>query len=145
MPRKKGNARKVGFFLEEDIIKRIDDLANFEGMGKSDFIELIVTRWDEGINPELKLNSLFKERDNIDSKMKENQFKIKDMTSQITLFNDIKRQKNQRKPQAIKIIGDLLFKNKFEQAEKVSKFWQRETGIPSFQLLIEAKEKTKDL
>ncbi len=142
---KSKDSEKIGFHLDKNIIERIRYLANFEKMGQSEFIELVITRWDEGINPESKLNSLFKERDDIDYQMKENQVKIKDMTSQIVLHNKMKQQKNQRKPEALKLIGNLLLRNDFDEAERISRVWQRETGIPAFQLLVEAKEKTEGL
>jgi len=130
---------KVGFNLDPEINKRIGELADFENISKSHFIELIVSRWDEGINPQIKLNALFKKRDFADAKLSEIDSSIKQLTTQISSWDIIKREKAKKKPDAIEILKRLLKEGNIDGAEKAARFWQTQTGFSSFELLVEAK------
>lgn len=131
---------KVNFNLDPEINERISDLSAFEGVTRSNFIELLVSRWDEGINPQTKLNALFKERELADAKLSEVDSKIKQLSTQISAFEAVKREKSKKKPEAIRILSGLLERGNIVEAEKAAKFWQTQTGFSSFELLIEAKD-----
>ena len=135
------DAKKVNLFIDKQINQRLDELARFEGMGKSAFVEMLILRWDEGINPESKLNSLFKKREETNSELNKIDSDIKKISDQITIFNTIKMQKNKKKPEAITVIEKLLVAGEYQRAEEVSKFWQKQTGISAFELFMEAKQK----
>lgn len=131
---------KVNFNLDPEIKEKIEELSKFEGVSQSNFIEVLVSRWDEGINPQSKLNTLFKERDLIVSNLNQVENQIKNLTNQISAWNITKKEKAKRIPEALKILSRLISINDIEQAEKVAKFWQTRTGVSSFELLIKAKE-----
>ena len=65
--------------------------------------------------------------------------KIKEVSDQLVIFNSWKSQKVKKKVDAIKILERVLLKNDPDESQKISKFWQKKTGIPAFELLVEAK------
>ncbi len=134
---------KTNFNLDPEIKNRIGELADFENISKSNFIELLVSRWDEGINPQIKLNELFKERDFANAKLSEIDSKIKQLTVQISSWDLIKREKLKKKPEAIKILSKFLESGNINGAERAARFWQTQTGFSSFELLLEAKNNTE--
>ncbi len=145
MGRTKGKETKpLNFRIDCDIADRFNDLANFEEMTKSAFLELLILRWDEGINPEAKLNSLLNERREVDNQLGGVERRIKEVSNQITFNSDLKRQKIRRKPEALEIIKRHLVNQNFTQAEKIAKFWQKQTGVSSIELLMEASDQIKD-
>ena len=131
---------KTNFNLEKDIVERLRALAKFEGTNQSNFIEMLVSRWDEGVNPEAKLNKLLKERDDKDLELKRIDKEIKVVSDQIIIFNDLRRQKLRRKPEALGIIQTKLLNEDIAGAEQVAKVWQTNTGVSAFDLLMEAKD-----
>ena len=141
MGRKKGNPTKpLNFRIDVDIADRLKELAQFENLTQSAFMELMILRWDEGINPETKLNSLLNERREANNILNVVDGKIKEASDQVTFFNDMKRQKIRRKPEALEIIVKHLKNQDLQAAERISRFWQRETGISSLELLMEARD-----
>lgn len=141
MGRHKGNKTKpVNFRLDVDIVQRLKELSKFECLTQSAFIELMILRWDEGLNPEIKLNTLINERKIADQKLHAIDRKINMTSEQITFFNDLKRQKLRKRPQAIELIKRHLEDQNFKEAERISRFWQKETGVSSIDLLMEARD-----
>ena len=49
-----------------------------------------------------------------------------------------------RKPEALEIIKRNLKNLDLKEAEKISRYWQKETGISSLELLMEARDQIKD-
>lgn len=137
--KKERETRKANFNLSPETIERIEELSKFENTTKSSFIEMLVVRWDEGINPQSKLNSLFKKRELVGSELASVDSEIKKLTTEISSWEASKRDKARKKPEAIRILKGLLKNNEVVQAEKVSRFWQAQTGIPSFELLMDAR------
>ncbi|MFW9873014.1 MAG: hypothetical protein ACFFG0_07945 [Candidatus Thorarchaeota archaeon] len=133
-------AIKVNLNIDREIDARLEELSKFEGVTKSNFVEMLVTRWDEGINPESKLNNLIKSKEKLMVDVNKIENEIKEVGGHIMIFNKIKREKASRKPEAIQILKNLFLKGEYEQAEKVAKFWQIKTGISALTLLMEAKE-----
>ena len=140
MPRnKERNWIKVNLSLDPAINEKIKELSKFEGVNKSEFVEMLVTQWDSGINPEIKLNELLNERKVIMGKVNQLDIKIKEVSDQLIIFNEWKHQKSKKKEDAVKILEGALLKNDPDEAQRISKFWQKKTGIPAFELLVEAK------
>ena len=135
---------KVNFNLDRELVKRMKELAEFEGLTQSNFIEILILKWDEGINPESKLNTLLQNRNLKDVELSKIDIDIKKVSDQITLFNDLKRQKLRKKPEALKIIEQRLLNDDMVGAERVARSWQKNTGIPAFELLLEASNNIKD-
>lgn len=135
---------KVNFNIDREIVQRMKELTEFEGLTQSNFMEMLILRWDEGINPESKLNTLFQKRNLKDAELKKIDMDIEKVSSQITLFNDLKRQKLRKKPEALKIIEEKLLNDDPIDAERIAKLWQKNTGIPAFELLLEASNNVKD-
>ena len=131
---------KVNFSLDKEIVKRLKDLASFEKLTYSEFVELLVIRWDEGINPESKLNELLNERKNLINKSNGIETEIKKVSDHITLSRELKKQKAMKKPQALKNIENLLMNNEILEVERMAKFWQIQTGTPAIELIIEARD-----
>ena len=135
---------KVNFNLDRELVKRMKELAEFEGLTQSNFIEILILKWDEGINPESKLNTLLQNRNLKDVELSKIDIDIKKVSDQITLFNDLKRQKLRKKPEALKIIEQRLLNDDMVGAERVARSWQKNTGISAFELLLEASNNIKD-
>ena len=131
---------KVNFSLDKEIAERLKDLASFEKLTNSEFVELLVIRWDEGINPESKLNELLNERKNLINKSNDIETEIKKVSDHITLSRDLKKQKAMKKPQALDNIEKLLLNNEILEVERRAKFWQIQTGTSSIELIIEARD-----
>ncbi len=145
MGRAKGKETKaLNFRIDIDLADRFKELCHFEELGNSAFLELLILRWDEGINPETKLNTLLNERREIGNQLGGVERKIKEVSEQITFNSDLKRQKIRRKPEALEIIKRHLINQNFRQAEKISKFWQKQTGVSSIELLMEASDQIKE-
>ena|SRR3990167_5060119 len=142
--KKERDTEKANFNLDKNIFQRIKELSSFEGLTQSSFIELLVMRWDEGLNPETKLKNLFQRREKIDGELKNTDAEIKRTSEQITLFNDLKRQKQKKKSDALPIIERTMAKGDFQQVENIARTWQRLTGIPAMELILEAKNNLKD-
>ena len=141
MPRKKERDWiKVNFSLDTQLNNKLRELAKFEGVNNSAFVEMLITQWDSGINPEIKLNDLLNERKAIQGKINQIDIKIKELSDQLIIFNEWKNQKSKKKEDAIKLLENVLIRNDMEEAQRISKFWQKTTGIPAFQLLVEAKQ-----
>lgn len=128
------------FSLSEEVIEKIEELAKFEGITKSQLIELFVKNWDTGINPTEHLIQLQKEREVLQEKISEVDKRISEKTKQINLFNKWAKQKIEKKQQAIQILERKILNKEFGEAERMSKIWQRLTGISAIELLIEAKK-----
>lgn len=141
MPRKKERDWiKVNFSLDPTINNKLRELAKFEGVNNSEFVEMLITQWDSGINPEIKLNDLLNKRKLAQGKINQIDIEIKELSDQLVIFNEWKNQKNRKKEDAVKILEKVLIGNDIEEAQRISKFWQKTTGVPAFQLLIEAKQ-----
>lgn len=141
MPKKKSKDwKQKNFSLDTNVLDKIPELAKFENMSESEFIEFLVLNWDSGINPEAKLNSLMNRRKEIAGQLNQIENEIKETSDQIMIFNDWKKQKLVKRADAIKVLEGKIMKGEFEEAERISKVWQRITGITSLELLMEAKE-----
>ena len=134
------DAKKVNLFLDKQINARLEELATFEKMGKSAFVEMLVLRWDEGINPQTKLHSLFKQRELANQELMKVDQEIKDLNSQIIVFDEVKRDKARKKPEALASLQRLIVGGDIQRAEEISKFWQKQTGVSAFELFMEAKQ-----
>ncbi|MGC9309941.1 MAG: hypothetical protein ACP5D2_04585, partial [Candidatus Nanoarchaeia archaeon] len=129
------------FNLSNDVIEKIEQISNFEGISLSETIEFVIKNWDAGVNPSEKLINLTKEREKLQEKMSVIDKEIGKVSQHIKLFEDWRKQKQKRKGQAVKIIERYLLDNSsLEQVETIAKSWQRMTGIPAIELLLEAKE-----
>lgn len=137
-PKTKDWKRKT-FSLDVDAAIKIKELARFEGMTETEFIEFLAFNWDSGINPQERLNKLLSKRKELVSQMNDMEKEIKESSDQITLFNEWGKQKILKRNNAIEILESMIKKKDFEKAEAVSRIWQKMTGIPSVELLMEAK------
>ena len=131
---------KVNFSLDPAINEKLKELAKFEGTNKSEFIELLINQWDSGINPEIRLTELINERKLRMDKVGNVDIKIKEISDQLVIFNEWKNQKERKKGDAIKPLKKPLLDNNIEEAQRISRFMQKKTGIPAFELLVEAKK-----
>ncbi len=136
--------KKVNFSLDMESNQRIKELSELEGIGKSAFVEMLILRWDEGINPESKLDSLLKERKKIGFQLETIDSKIKQTGEHITLFNKMKRHKLQKKPMALKIIENKIRVGEIMEAETMAKAWQNRTGTSALELMLEAQRNLED-
>lgn len=138
-PKTKNWVRKT-FSMENDAAIKLSELANFEGMTETEFIEFLVFNWDSGIDPQVKLNKLLSKRKELMIEVNSIEGDIKNVSSQISLFNEWRKQKLLKKANALDVLKRLLLKKEFEEAERVSRVWQKMTGISSLELIMEAKE-----
>jgi hypothetical protein len=140
MPRKKERDwKKVNFSIDPIANEKLTELSKFEGVNKSEFIEILIHQWDSGVNPEIGLNNLLNKRKAIMAEVNQLDIKIKEVSDQLVIFNEWKHQKSKKKEDAVKVLERILLKNDFDEAQRISKFWQSKTGIPAFELLVEAK------
>ena len=128
------------FSLDKDTCEKLNEIANYEGVNKSEMIDYLIKNWDSGTNPNERLKYLQKEKKLIQEKINKIDEEIDKTIKQITLFEDWKKVKSNRKQQAIQIIERKIINNQIEEAETIARTWQRMTGIPAMELLIEAKE-----
>jgi hypothetical protein len=128
------------FSLDKDTCEKLSEIASYEGLNKSEMIDYLIKNWDSGTNPNEKLKSLQKEKKILQEKTSKIDDEIDKTIKQITLFEDWKKVKNNRKQQAINIIERKIINNQIEEAEIIARTWQRMTGIQAMELLIEAKE-----
>ncbi len=128
------------FSLDPEIKEKIKELAEFEGTSNTGLVEFLVKNWDAGINPATKLNILLSDRKKLTTQVDSIDGKIEVLTKQIKLFDDWKKQKSQKKEQALPIIKRKLLEKDFESVERIAKVWQRMTGIPAIELIAEATQ-----
>lgn len=138
-PKTKNWVRK-NFSLSEDAALKLKELAAFEGMTETEFVEFLISNWDSGIDPEAKLNKLLNERKSAMNHVNKIESKIKETSDQIALFSDWKKEKAKKKGNALQVLERLIVNKEFEEAERVSRVWQKMTGIGSLELVMEAKE-----
>jgi len=144
MPRpKKKNWRMASYSLDEDIKKTLKEISEFEGISQSEMIGFLVRNWDAGINPANKLNKLMADRKRINKQLTEIDQQIELLTKQIKFFEEWKKCKSKKKDQAIEILKRNILNKEFEKTERLSKVWQRMTGIPALELIAEATQQIK--
>jgi len=142
MPRKKSlkEWERATYVLEKETRHKIKKIAEFENMSQSELISFLVHNWDIGIDPNEKLNSLLKEREELNQKLTKLDMEIKQHMGYIKYYNELQKQKQGKKEQAIKIISRKLLHKEFEEAERLSKVWQRISGVSSLELLKESMD-----
>ena len=141
MARKKTKDWKMSSYsLEGDVKTTLKDIAEFEGTSQSEMIGFLVKNWDAGINPANKLNMFMADRKKLTQQLEIVDKQIEIITKQIKLFEGWRKQKSQKKGQAVEILKRKILNRDFEDAERLSKAWQRMTGIPAVELLSEASE-----
>jgi len=131
------------FSLNPEIKEKIEEISKSEAMSQTEFLEFIVNNWESSNNPTERLINLNKERETLKEKMNLLDGEIKKTTEHLKLFETWKKQKYVKKSDAIKVLQRVILNKNFEKAEQIAKTWQRMTGIPAIELLIEAKEKVE--
>ena len=137
---KSGEIKIKSYALQKETIDSIKELAEFEGMNKSEFISFLVTNWENGVNPSNKLNSLLERRKSLNLTLTELDAEISKQMKYIKYYDDLKKQKSMKKQQAIMTIKRKLLDRDFEGVEKISKVWGRITGLQPMELIVEANE-----
>jgi len=131
---------RIGVSPNKDIAYRWNQLAESEAMTKTEFIEFLIQNWDAGINPEEELNQLIAKRKETVDLSNTLEVKIKKATDKIALHKQWKKEKFAKREEGIKILERLMGEQGMEVAERTSRTWQRITGIPAIELLVQAKE-----
>ena len=145
MARKKTkNWKAATYSIEEGIPETLKEISEFEGVSQSEMIGFLVKNWDAGINPANKLNMLMADRKKINQQLEIVDHKIENLTKQIKIFEEWRKQKSKKKSQAVDILKTRILNKEFEEAERMSKTWQRMTGIPAIELLSEATQQIKE-
>ena len=132
------------FSLDPEVKEKIKEIATYENISKTELVEFLVKNWDSGINPTNKLNNLLLDRKKVTKQLEEIDNQIGIITEQIKLFDTWKKEKNKKKSQAIEILQRKFLNKDFEEVERISKVWQRMTGIPAIELIAEATNKIKE-
>lgn len=132
--------KRVVFSLDINSINKLKEIADFEGLSQSAMVDFLINQWDEGIDPNNRLKKLQTRLETSQKETKEIEQQINKTIAQITLFNDWSKKKTNQKKQAIQIIEKLLLNNRTEDAQTSARTWQNITGVPSLELLIEAKQ-----
>ena len=102
MARKKTKDWKASTYsLEEEVKDTLKEISEFEGISQSEMLGFLVKNWDAGINPASKLNMLLQDRKKLNVQLEEIDNRISVLTKQLKLFEDWKKQKSQKKGQAI--------------------------------------------
>ena len=140
MPRPKSGKEweRASYALDKETKKMIKEIAGFEDMSQSELISFLARNWDAGINPANKLSILMADRKKLKIQTDEIDYQIDTITKQIKLFEAWRKQKSQKKGQAIEIIKGKILNKDFEEAERIARTWQRMTGIPAIELIAEA-------
>ncbi|MFW6172429.1 MAG: hypothetical protein ACOC5T_01675 [Elusimicrobiota bacterium] len=141
MPKNKTKDWKITTFsLDRDSLLKLEELANLEGLSKSQMVDFLITNWDSGINPNEKLKDLQNKKEILLKRLNELDKEINQTINQITLFQDWKEEKQNKKEQAIRILQGKILKKEIQDAERIAKTWQRICGVPAIELLVEAKQ-----
>lgn len=130
---------RATYALDKETKEMIKELAAFERMSQSELLSFLIKNFDAGINPSNKLNMLLEERTKLNKILTNIDYQIKEVSKQIKLFEEWKKQKQVKKVEAINILKNKILNKEFEDAERLSKVWQRMTGIPAIELLLESK------
>jgi len=138
--KKEKDWKYVHFSLDKEIIDKIEEFAEFEDMSKTEFIEHIVRNWDININPSEELISLTKDKEKIMEKLANLDKKVSETANKIKIFDGWKKQKIIKKGKAIEILKKKILNKDFNEAEIIARTWQKITGIPAIELIIEAQE-----
>ena len=140
---KQRNWRRVTLSLGEESDKKIDEMAKFEGMNKSEFIEFLGENWSTGFSPTERIQKLNLQREELKTQMNDIDAKINEATRQLAQIEEWNKIKKTKKAEAIRIISRRILDREFEEAENVARIWQRMTGVPAMELLLEAKQKVE--
>lgn len=141
---KNKNWIRKSFSFDEDIVEKLSQSANFEDMTETNFLEFLVLNWDSGIDPEEKLNELIEKRNKKIGETNKIEEEIKKTSEHIRIFNDWKKEKALKKNVALQFIEKHIVRKEFTEAETLSKFWQKKTGISGVELLMEAKQNVEN-
>lgn len=139
--KKKKDWVRRNFSLNKDADSRLRKLSEFEQKTDTELIEYLIMSWDAGINPEKKLSDLISKRKYYNEKISKVELEIKQATEEISYYDQMKKEKSKHKEKALLVLQRMLKENRFNDAETVSRHWEKITGISGMQLLIEAKEK----
>lgn len=144
MARKKTKEWKASTYsLEDDAKGTLREIAEFEGLSQSEMLGFLIKNWDAGINPANKLNMLLQDRKKLSIQLEEIDKQIVLLTKQIKLFEDWRKQKSQKKDQAIEILKKRILNKDYEETERIARTWQRMTGIPAIELISEANDQIR--
>lgn len=138
--KKEKNWKGIYLSIDKEISEKLEELAKFENLSKTELVEFLISNWDMGINPSEKLKELNKEKEVLENKLIEINRKVNETIQHLTLFNDWKNKKVSRKREAINILRRRILDNHLDEAERLSKVWQRITGISAIELLLEARD-----
>jgi hypothetical protein len=132
--------KQANFSLDTETIKKLEDISNFEGVSKAQMIDFLVHNWDIGLDYNEKLKKLQSDKEEQQAKLAKIEEEINRTIKFLALMGDWNKNKISKKSEALKIIKRKLLNKEFEEAERISKTWQRICGVPSIELLIEAKD-----
>ena len=146
MPRPKSGKEweRASYALDRETKENIKEIAGFENMSQSELISFLVKNWDAGINPSNKLGMLIDDRKKLKIQVDKLDQEIEVITKQIKIFEEWRKQKSKKKSQAVEILKTRILSKEFEEAERLSKTWQRMTGIPAIELISEATQQIKE-
>lgn len=139
MRTKKKDWKMVAFSLDKSSLAKLDQMSDYEGISKTDMVDLLINNWSDGINPNERLKSLNSKKIELQAQLKKIDEEITNTISHITVFNDWQKQKQSKKKDAIRILQKSILRNDFEEAERLSKMWQKITGIPAMELIMDAR------
>jgi len=141
--KRKDNASHKTFNLDADVIHLIEQGSNMNIMTQSEFVEFLVNSWDENINPLKNLKKMRANKKFLAEEIKEIENSENLIMDNLEKVEEWRKIKQQKKPQIIENLVQILIEGRTTDAEIVAKNQAIILGVPAIQLIFEAMGKIK--
>ena len=126
--------------MSEESIRALETGMGITELNKTSFIEFLLNQYNENLDPSRKLEIINDQKMLLEKEQLKLTEQTRELTQQMIIYNELKNEKQKKKPTALEAIKRKLLEEDYEMAEKISKTWSSMLGIPALALLKEANE-----
>lgn len=135
--------KKKTINLSEEAIEKLKEGCKFSGLNESNFVEFLIMQQAESIDPILKLQNINKRIKELRTELIFEEEKSQKLTEDFAKHQKWLKEKQSKKPQALRIITTLISRKEYVEAERKAKVWSRILGVSPVTLLVESMESSK--
>jgi len=140
MRKREDSWKKQTFSLSLEAIEKLKDGANFHHLKNSRYIEFLIMRESETLDPIKQFENSSKKIKELREKLKEEENKNSQIAKKLTDYQKWIKQKQDKKPEAIRILQRMIVDKRYQDAERVAKTWGVMLGISPMELLFDANK-----
>lgn len=138
MRNKEKSWKLKAYSLSEETIEKIKEGAVHMGLSQTAFIEYLVMQHAILLDPIEEFNQTNKQIKDLRKELEEKESKQSKIAQKLSTYQTWLKEKQSKRPEAIKIIKRKIDEEDHEGAERVAKAWSKMLGISPLQLISEA-------